>query len=336
MSRLRRSNPARPGLTRRRAGRGFTYLDAAGQRVTDPAVLDRIRALAIPPAWREVWICADPHGHIQAVGTDAAGRRQYRYHDTWRVRRDRVKHARAVQLGQALPRLRRRWRRELARPGLDRDRVLAAAATLLDLGLFRVGGEEYAQENGTFGLATLRRDHVRVRGGGLVFDYTSKGGLRRVETVTDPGVLSVVAGLRRRRDAGGELFAYRAGPGWCDVRSADINDYLRETSGLDISAKDFRTWHATVLMAAELARHAPPPPSAAARRRLVAAAYGEVSTALGNTPAVCRASYVDPKVVDLFDAGVTIGPVRGRPRDDRALQAAVEREVLSLLADRPN
>jgi DNA topoisomerase-1 len=330
--RLRRSDPARPGLARRRTGRGFSYLDPAGQRVTDPAVLARIRALAIPPAWRDVWICADPAGHIQAVGTDVAGRRQYRYHDAWRVHRDRAKHARALVFGQALPGLRRRWRRDLGRSELDRNRVLAAAATLLDLGLFRVGGEEYAQENGTFGLATLRREHVRVRSGALVFDYVSKGGLRRVESVTDPAVLSVVAGLRRRRDGNGELFAYRTGRGWCDVRSADINDYLREVSRLDITAKDFRTWHATVLMAAELARHAPPPRSATARRRLVVAAYGEVSEALGNTPAVCRKSYVDPRVVDLFHAGVTIEPAANRPRDDRALQAAVERSVLALLA----
>jgi DNA topoisomerase I len=329
--RLRRSNPAAAGLGRRRAGGGFVYLDPSGRRVTDPDVLGRIRSLAIPPAWTGVWICPDPAGHIQAVGIDAAGRRQYRYHDAWREHRDRVKFRRAVELGRRLPALRRRWRRDLARPGLDRLRVLAAAATLLDLGLFRIGGEEYAQENGTYGLATLRRDHVRVRGGVLVFDYQAKGGQRRVETVDDPAVRDVVVALRRRRDPNPELFAFRDSGRWCDLRSGGVNDYLREVSTLDITAKDFRTWHGTVLMSAALAARVPVPRSLTGRRRAVAAALVEVSEALGNTPAVCRKSYVDPRVVDLYHDGVTIDPRRLRG-DDRALRAGLEREVLRLLA----
>ncbi|MFL6127816.1 MAG: DNA topoisomerase IB [Mycobacteriales bacterium] len=335
MPRLRRSNPARPGLTRRRAGRGWVLLDAGGQRVTDPEVLGRVRSLAIPPAWRDVWICPDPYGHIQAVGTDAAGRRQYRYHDVWRQHRDRAKHERVLAVGERLPAMRRRWRRDLARPELDRHRVLAAAARLLDLGLFRVGGEEYAEENSTYGLATLRREHVRVRKGRLVFDYPAKAGLRRQEVVEDPKVAEVVAALRRRRDdPSPELFAYRSSGGWSDLKSAAVNEYLREMSGLDMSAKDFRTWHATVLMAAVLARGAPVPASRAARNRLVRAGYAEVSEALGNTPAVCRASYVDPRVVDLFHGGATI--TLPRKRSDEAMRSALEREVLDLLRTGPD
>ncbi len=333
--RLRRSDPTRPGLTRRRAGRGWVVLDAAGRRVTDPDVLGRVRSLVIPPAWRDVWISPDPYGHIQAVGTDAAGRRQYRYHDLWRQRRDRAKHLRVLQVGERLPMLRRRWRRDLNRSGLDRDRVLAAAARLLDLGLFRVGGEEYAEEHNTYGLATLRREHVRVRQGRLVFDYTAKAGLRRIETVGDPTVVEVVDALRRRRDdPNPELFAFRSGGGWSDVKSSTVNEYLREVSGLDMSAKDFRTWHATVLMATVLARP-PVPPSRRARDRAVRAGYVEVSEALGNTPAVVRSSYVDPRVVDLFHGGTTIA-VPPRKRSEDALRSALEQEVLDLLRTDPD
>jgi DNA topoisomerase I len=328
--RLRRSDPHRPGLTRRRVGKGWTYTDAGGNRVTDPATIDRIRALAIPPAWRDVWICPYPNGHIQAVGTDAAGRRQYRYHDVWRQNRDQVKHLRVLQVGERLPAMRRRWARDLRRDGLDRDRVLAAAARLLDLGLFRVGGEEYAEENSTYGLATLRREHVKIRQGKLVFDYTAKAGIRRQEVVDDRRVAEVVTALRRRRDdPNPELFAYQVGDAWNDVKSTTVNEYLREVSGLDMSAKDFRTWHATVLMAAILARD-PAPASRRGRDRTVRAGYVEVSEALGNTPAVCKASYVDPRVVEHYHDGTVIAlpPTR---RSDDAMRSALEREVLDLL-----
>lgn len=331
MPRLRRSDPAKPGLTRRRAGRGWVFTDAAGQRVTDPDVLARVRAVVIPPAWQDVWICPDAHGHIQAVGTDAAGRRQYRYHDVWRQHRDRAKHVRVLEVGEKLPSMRRRWKRDLARPELDRQRVLAAAATLLDLGLFRVGGEEYAEENSTYGLATLRREHVRVRQGRLVFDYTAKAGLRRQEVVDDAAVTEVVAALRRRKDdPNPELFAYVSGGSWSDVKSATVNEYLREVSGVDMSAKDFRTWHATVLMSAILARTTPVPRSQTARNKVVRAGYVEVSEALGNTPAVCKASYVDPRVVDLFHGGTTVA-LPPRKRSDDAMRSALEKEVLDLL-----
>ena len=335
MPRLRRSDPHRPGYTRRRAGRGWTYLDTDGQRIADPATVGRIRALVIPPAWREVWICPYPNGHIQAVGTDAAGRRQYRYHDAWREHRDRRKHLRVLQVGERLPAMRRRWARDLRRDGLDRQRVLAAAARLLDLGLFRVGGEEYAEEHDTYGLATLRREHVTVRRGRLVFDYPAKGGLRRQEVVSERRVAEVVTALRRRRDdANPELFAYRAGDSWNDVKSATVNEYLREVSGLDMSAKDFRTWHATVLMAAVLARE-PVPAGRRGRDRAVRSGYVEVSEALGNTPAVCKASYVDPRVVDLYHDGTVVALPPARRSDD-AMRTALEREVLDLLRVDPD
>ena len=334
MPRLRRSDPHRPGCTRRRAGRGWVYLDADGQRITDPATVDRIRALVIPPAWRDVWICPYPNGHIQAVGTDAAGRRQYRYHDVWREHRDRLKHLRVLQVGEQLPAMRRRWARDLRREDLDRQRVLAAAARLLDLGLFRVGGEEYAEEHNTYGLATLRREHVTIRQGQLVFDYPAKGGLRRQEVVDDRRVAEVVTALRRRRDdPNPELFAYRAGDGWNDVKSTTVNDYLRELSGLDMSAKDFRTWHATVLMAAVLARQ-PVPAGRRGRDRAVRSGYVEVSEALGNTPAVCKASYVDPRVVDLYHDGTVVA--LPATRSDDAMRSALEREVLDLLRTDPD
>ena len=335
MPRLRRSDPHRPGYTRRRAGRGWTYLDTDGQRIADPATVGRIRALVIPPAWRDVWICPYPNGHIQAVGTDAAGRRQYRYHDAWREHRDRRKHLRVLQVGERLPAMRRRWARDLRRDGLDRQRVLAAAARLLDLGLFRVGGEEYAEEHSTYGLATLRREHVTVRRGRLVFDYPAKGGLRRQEVVSERRVAEVVTALRRRRDdANPELFAYRAGDSWNDVKSATVNEYLREVSGLDMSAKDFRTWHATVLMAAVLARE-PVPAGRRGRDRAVRSGYVEVSEALGNTPAVCKASYVDPRVVDLYHDGTVVALPPARRSDD-AMRTALEREVLDLLRVDPD
>jgi DNA topoisomerase IB len=254
----------------------------------------------------------------------------------WRQHRDRAKHERVLEVGERLPAMRRRWKRDLARPELDRQRVLAAAARLLDLGLFRVGGEEYAEENSTYGLATLRREHLRVKAGRLVFDYPAKAGIRRLEVVDDPAVAAVVTALRRRRDdPNPELFAYRSGGSWSDVKSGTVNDYLREISGLDMSAKDFRTWHATVLMSAVLARSDPVPRSRTARNKLVRAGYVEVSEALGNTPAVCKSSYVDPRVVDLFHDGTVIDlPVR--KRSDDAMRSALEREVLDLLRTDPD
>jgi DNA topoisomerase IB len=323
--RLRRSDCSAPGLRRRRAGRGFVYLGPTGAQVQDPDVLARIQALAIPPAWQDVWICPWPNGHIQAMGTDAKGRRQYLYHPVWRQQRDREKFEHMLEVAAELPAIRRRCRADLALEGLGRERVLAAAVRLLDVGFFRVGGEEYQEENGSFGLATILKRHTRVRGDEIVFEYPAKSGRHRVQSVVDPAVHEVVSALKRRRGGGPELLAYRAGARWVDVRSQDVNDYLQEISRVHVSAKDFRTWHATVLAAVSLSLAWQAGSSAAARKRAVSRAMQEVSTYLGNTPAVCRTSYVDPRVVDHFRSGTTVLP---------ALEALPSRESVTSLAQR--
>jgi DNA topoisomerase IB len=329
--RLRRADCSKPGLRRRRAGRGFVYVDARGTRVTDPATLQRIEALVIPPAWTDVWICPDPNGHLQATGIDAAGRRQYRYHDYWRLKRDRLKFDHMVDFGRALPGLRKRIAKDLARPDLDRQRVLACATRLLDLGFFRIGTEGYAEQNQTYGLATIRKEHVTVRDKYVEFDYVAKAGKQRLQSIADPAVLDVVSKLKRRRGGGPELLAYRNAAGdWCDVKSADINAYIKEITGGDYTAKDFRTWAATVLAAVALAVSSGAT-SPTARKRAVARAYQEVAHYLGNTPAVCRASYVDPRVVDRYASGVTVAGALGR----LGTQRQVERAVLDLLDDAP-
>lgn len=344
MARLKRSDPSTPGIARQRRGRGFCYLLPSGRRVVDRETLDRIHDLVLPPAWEDVWICLDARGHIQAVGSDAAGRRQYRYHDDWRSRRDRAKHRRALELGRALPTLRAQVSDQLTLPGMPRERALAAAVRLLDIGFFRVGTESYARQNGTFGLATLRKDHVTVRrDGGLVFRYTAKGGQNRSLVLRDPEVAGVVSSLRRRRGGGPELLAWRDGRSWRNLSSADINGFLQESTGLPVTAKDFRTWHATVLAAVALAvaddaarAAGARPRSAAARNRVVVQAVREVAHHLGNTPAVCRRSYIDPRVVDLYHDGSTIAsalPRLGADSDPGGLATvgAVERAVLRLL-----
>jgi len=327
-----------PGIRRVRRGRGFGYRDAGGEPIDDADTLDRIRSLAVPPAWREVWICADPCGHIQATGTDAAGRRQYLYHPVWRQRRDLAKFDRVLDVAARLPALREVVQSDLAGNGLTRRRVLAAAVRLLDLGFFRVGGEQYAESNGSYGLATLRREHVSVHSGVLTFDYPAKGGKQRIQHVADEPVVRVVRALLRRRGGGEELLAYRLQHRWVDVRSDDINAHLRELLGIEVSAKDFRTWNATVLAAVALAvsRHAR---SESARQRAVSRAMREVADYLGNTPAVCRSSYVDPRVVDRYRQGRTIAGDLDRlganvEFGSLATQGAVEQAVLALL--RPN
>jgi len=337
--RLRRSRCDRPGITRRRRGNGFAYYYDDGAKVTDRDVLARISALVLPPAWRDVWICPWPNGHIQALGTDVAGRRQYRYHDDWRLMRDAEKHERVLTVAAVLPQLRQVIAQDMADGGVGRRAVLAAAVRLLDLGFFRVGGEAYADENSSYGLATLRKDHVAIDGDALVFDYDAKGGKHRVVSIVDDDVRRLVTALKRRRGGGAELLAYKDDGGrWHDVHSGDINDHLRELSGVDMTAKDFRTWHATVLMAVALAVSSSVT-APTARQRAIARAYKEVAGYLGNTPAVCRKSYVDPKVVDLFEQGVTIAPalekLGSEPQYGLATQGAVERAVLRLLTTAP-
>ena len=338
MPRLRRADTNEPGLTRRGRGRGFEYLDPAGRPVRDPETLQRIRSLAIPPAWRDVWICTHPFGHIQAMGTDDAGRRQYLYHPRWRERRDREKFERMMAFARALPSLRRQVAKDLEAEGMPRERVLACAVRLLDLGFFRIGSEAYAEENGTFGLATLRKEHVTVGRTSASFDYSAKGGARRVLEVADPAVLPVLRTLKRRRSGGDELLAFRAGRDWVDLRSPDINDYIKERTGGDFTAKDFRTWSGTLLAAVALAGHADGPATRTARKRQISAAVRVVSGYLGNTPAVCRASYIDPRVIDRFIAGDTIAATLRRqrgidPSDPATLHGALERATIALLED---
>jgi DNA topoisomerase IB len=329
--RLRRSDPSRPGYARRRRGQGFSYVDGAGAPITDRAELDRIAALVIPPAWTDVWICPDPRGHIQAVGTDQAGRRQYRYHDVWRAKRDAAKFDHVLDVAERLPALRAEVDADLGRRGYPKRRVLAVAVRLLDRGVFRIGGEAYATEasgsgEATYGLATLHRAHVSIRGAAMDFHYPAKGGIERAQRIVDPAIAPVVRGLIRRDDDAVELLAYRVGArGWRDVRSADINEYLRAATGCQISAKDFRTWHATVLAAVTLADPGMRASSPSARKRAVSRAMREVSGYLGNTPAVARASYVDPRLIDLYQEGQTVATALAG--------AAAEQAVLKFLRD---
>jgi DNA topoisomerase I len=295
-----------PGMRRRRAGKGFTYLEASGARITDEEVVARIKSLAIPPAWEDVWICSDPNGHIQATGVDAKGRRQYRYHDEWRAERDREKHDRILRFARRLPALREQVAQDLALDGMPRERVLACAVRLLELGFFRIGGEAYAEENDTYGLATIRKRHVRVRGELLEFDYDAKSGQHRLCQVADPEVRAVITTLRRRRaPVEAELLAWKDGRTWVDVKSSDINEYVQRHIGDEFSAKDFRTWVGTVLAAAGLAVE-DGGESETSRKRAVASVVKDVAEHLGNTPAVARSAYIDPRVVERFERDDTV------------------------------
>jgi DNA topoisomerase I len=341
MPRLRRVDSTSPGITRRRSGRGFTYRTAGGASIS-AEVRARIETLAVPPAWVDVWICSDENGHLQAVGTDAAGRRQYLYHERWRKRRDQEKFDRALEFARTLPRLRAESAKHLALEGLPAERVLACATRLFDRGFFRIGSESYAELNGSYGLATMKKQHARVDGDEVVFDYVAKGGKHRIQSIVDPSVAEVVRALKRRRGGGPELLAYRTRNGWHDLRSNDINEYIRELTGGVFSAKDFRTWHATVLAAVFVAQDDAGRSRAAtktSRKRAVSGAVRQVSEHLGNTPAVCRASYIDPRVFDRFRAGHTIEEdVRNLEPEALArpgLQSRIERAVLDLLEDPP-
>lgn len=337
MARLRRVDCAGTGITRRRRGRGFEYLDR-GRTVTDEEVLERIRALAVPPAWKEVWICPFPMGHIQATGMDVAGRKQYRYHDRWRERRDAEKFESMMEFARILPRVRDRVERDLGRDDMSRERVLGGALRLLDRGFFRIGSEGYAEQNETYGLATIRKDHVTVREGAVSFEYDAKGGKRQVQQLIDEDLLVLVEALKRRRGGGPELLAYKQGRRWTDVKSADINEYLKQAAGGDFSAKCFRTWNATVLAALALAVSGEAAGGTSrTRKRAIKRAIDEVAHYLGNTPAVCRASYIDPRVFDRYDGGLTIAGVLPEMVTETgnwpALHRSVEDAVLDLLED---
>jgi DNA topoisomerase-1 len=331
--RLRTVSPRTPGWTRRRAGSGFVYLDEFDQRL-NATDRERCRRLAIPPAWEEVWICPAPNGHLQAVGTDDAGRRQYLYHEQWRINRDKSKHDRVLAVAARLPAARRRVTKDLRLDGMPYERALGAAFRLLDLGFFRIGGEAYAEANHSYGLATVRKEHVSIEGDSVIFDYVAKSGQERYVAVADDLVRNAVRDLLRRRGGGPELLAYRAGGTWRDITSADINSYVKAKVGGEVSAKDFRTWHGTVIAEVVLAGANERARSAAARKRAVSSAMKQVAGYLGNTPAVARRSYVDPRVVDLFADGVTISPALAATDSDLSdgtTHGKIERAVLNLL-----
>lgn len=319
-----------PGIGRVRKGKGFEYRDPDGKLVRDPATLDRIRSLVIPPAWEDVWITTRPRGHLQATGRDARGRKQHRYHPRWREVRDADKFDRMVEFGRSLPRIRGRVARDLRKPGLPKEKVVATIVRLLETTFARIGNEEYARENGSFGLTTLRNRHVDVKGSTVRFLFKGKSGVEVSVGVTDRRVARVIK--RCEELPGQNLFQYvDAGGERRTVTSDDVNDYLREATGEDITAKDFRTWAATVLAACAL-REAATFDSETEAKRKVVAAIDEVASKLGHTRAVCRRSYVHPTVIDTFMSGeleralaVTIARTPRHLRSDEAAVLAMLR-----------
>jgi DNA topoisomerase I len=295
---LRYVSDAAPGIRRRRSGSGFVYTSPDGDRVDDPETLSRIRSLAIPPAWTDVWICLSPRGHLQATGRDARGRKQYRYHAKWRSERDGTKYHRMAAFGRALPRIRERVEADLALPGLPRERVLATVVRLLETTGIRVGNPEYARTNGSYGLTTLRDKHVYINGANVRFAFRGKSGKKHAIDVHDQRLASIV---RRCRDIPGyDLFQYVDDAGERrSIGSGDVNDYLRETAGEDFTAKDFRTWTGTVLAACAF-RDLEPCASQAEAKRAAVSAIECVAAQLGNTPSVCRKSYIHPSVIESY------------------------------------
>jgi DNA topoisomerase-1 len=306
---LRYYTDARPGIRRKRAGKNFTYLDPKGARVTDKNTMARIKSLAIPPAWTDVWICPSPNGHLQATGRDAKGRKQYRYHPRWREVRDETKYTRMIAFAETLPIIRDATDRELSAHTLSREKVLATVVQLLDETAIRVGNEEYARENQSFGLTTLRARHVEVDGSEIHFHFRGKSGKEHVIDVRDR---RLARALRRLQDLPGqEVFQYLASDGELhSVDSGDVNDYLRQITGDNFTAKDFRTWHGTVSAAAALYASGPADTATEARRSITAAVE-LAANHLGNTPAICRKSYVHPAVLDAYTDGSLIPTFEG-------------------------
>jgi DNA topoisomerase IB len=331
MARLRTVSPATRGWTRRRAGKGFVYLDADGVRLPVEEVA-RIRSLAIPPAWSNVWICPVPNGHIQAVGTDVAGRRQYLYHPDWRVKRDAAKFDRVLGAATRLPAARKRVLRDLAVEGMPMHRAAAAAVRLLDLGYFRIGNDAYTEDNGSFGLTTLERQHVRRKGEVIVFCFVGKSGIEHCIEIDDSAAIEALERMRRRRSASKRLLAYQDSSRWADLDATTVNAYLRELLGGEMTAKDFRTWHATVLAAVALRSSTEPGDTKASRRRAIKAAVEEVASYLGNTPTIAKSSYIDPRVLDSYESGTLIDVDPSRYRSPERRQAAIEKAVLALLS----
>jgi DNA topoisomerase-1 len=333
---LRYVSDTRPGIRRRPSAKEFAYQDPRGRRIRDPEVLKRIAALAIPPAWTEVWICPDPAGHIQATGRDDRGRKQYRYHPRWRAVRDESKYGRMMAFGQALPGLRKQVQRDLARPGLPKEKVVATVVRLLETTLIRVGNEEYARANRSFGLTTMRDRHVAVSSGSLRFGFRSKGGIWHTIDVNDRRLARVV---RRCRDLPGqELFQY-FDPEGCrqTIDSGDVNDYLRAVMGADFTAKDFRTWAGTLLAAMALREFEAFDSHAQAKKNVVRA-IETVAERLGNTPSICRKCYIHPEVIDAYLDGTMLETLK-QPAEQESTDSLdelrpEEAAVLGLLQQR--
>lgn len=332
MVRLKRVTPQMQGWTRRGAGKGFSYRDAVGNKLAKDDVA-RIKSLAIPPAWSDVWICPLPNGHLQATGTDAAGRRQYLYHPQWRQRRDRSKFLRVTEAARELPHARRRVQKDLDTTGMGLERACATAVRLLDIGYFRIGNDAYTDANGSFGLTTLERQHARRRGDSIIFSFIGKSGISHTITVDDPSAVKSLEVMRTRPTSDSQrLLAHREGGAWDDLSSTEVNGYLRELFGGSFTAKDFRTWHATVIAAEVLAMADEPSDTAASRKRAVKQAVMEVSSYLGNTPTIARSSYIDPRVLDAYDNGDAIaGAARRKYSTPQARQHGLEKAVLEML-----
>jgi DNA topoisomerase-1 len=298
---LRYMSDDRPGIRRRRVGEDFEYIAPDGERILDPSELERISALGIPPAWTDVWICPSPNGHIQATGRDAKGRKQYRYHPRWRATRDETKYARMLAFGAALPLIRQRVEEDLARPGLPREKVLAAVVRLLETTLIRVGNAEYARDNEHYGLTTMRDKHVDVNGAKISFEFVGKSGIHHMVSLKDRRLARIV---QRCRDLPGyELFQYIDEQGQRqDVGSADVNAYLREITGQEFTAKDFRTWAGTMLASLALQEIEASDSDAEAKKK-IARVVESVAERLGNTPTICRKCYIHPAVIDAYLEG---------------------------------
>jgi DNA topoisomerase I len=327
---LTRSDPHGPGITRERADGGFRYRDPSGAQVIGEQELLRIHALAIPPAWQDVWISPDPLGHIQATGVDSRGRTQYRYHPFWREQRDAQKFSHMLQFAGALPVLRSAAVRDLGGRELDRMRVSAAAVRLIDLGLFRIGGEKYAELDHHYGATTLRKSDVKLVRGGVAFDYIAKEGKRRTITVTDHGVTSTVRALIRSGSELDPLFVFQEGGAWRPLHSHQVSSYIATRAGGHYTAKEFRTWNATVLMALLLA-DADPAPTARGRKSAIIGAVRGVADWLGDTPTVARSSYIDPRIISRYEVDGGLATI---PRLPAVLPADAEAEaaVAALLA----
>jgi DNA topoisomerase I len=320
---LTRSDPHAPGIIRERGAQSVHYRDASGTRVTDIATLERIAALSIPPAWTDVWISPDPLGHIQATGVDSRGRTQYRYHPVWREQREVQKFTHMLRFARALPDLRTATARDLGRPRLDRDRVAAAAVRLLDLGLFRIGGEKYAELDHHYGATTLQKRDVTLTRDGVTFDYVAKEGKRRTISINDDAVFAVVRDLMRSDTTFETLFCLESDGAWRPLRSHEVSTYIATRAGGRFTAKEFRTWNATVLMALFLA-NSNPASTVRSRRSVITAGVREVADWLGDTPTVARSSYIDPRVISRYESDGQLSTI---PRLAPVLPVAAEAEL---------